>query len=86
MGLTHTCPIPDQRAIVALNTQEDRAMIERPKVVTEEHLEYLDDLRESGRTNMFGAAKYLTNEMGVDRVDARVITIYWMESFEERHA
>lgn len=29
---------------------------------TQEHLEFLDDLRESGATNMFGAVPYLRRE------------------------
>ena len=37
-------------------------MEERPKFITEEHLEYLDELRESGITNMYGARPYLINE------------------------
>ena len=32
---------------------------DRPEEVTTEHLVYLDTLRESGDTNMFGAGKYL---------------------------
>jgi hypothetical protein len=59
--------------------------IERPEVVTEEHLEYLDDLRESGVTNMFGAAQYVEEDCDVSRRDSRTILSYWMESFEERH-
>jgi hypothetical protein len=58
---------------------------ERPQVVDEDHLTYLDELRESGVTNMFGAAVYLEDEFGVDRRTARTILQYWMESFNERH-
>lgn len=60
-------------------------MKERPEGLTDEHLEYLDDLRESGRTNMYGAAAYLTDEMGVPRMDAKKYLRYWMETFEARH-
>lgn len=59
-------------------------MTDRPEGMTEEHFEYLDDLRESGRTNMFGAAKYLTDEMDVPRIDARKYLSHWMETFESR--
>lgn len=58
---------------------------ERPTVVKDEHLTYLDDLRESGVTNMFGAAAYLTREFGLDRHDAKDVLMYWMASFSERH-
>ena len=63
----------------------------RPNIVEDAHLEYLDELRESGETNMFGSAKYLRarfNTLGfntLDRKDARTVIVYWMDSFEERH-
>lgn len=59
-------------------------MKERPEIVTDEHLEYLDDLRESGVTNMFGAAPYVQECFGVSRTESRTILTYWMETFEER--
>lgn len=57
---------------------------DRPEMVTNEHLKYLDNLRESGETNMFGAGSYIEDEFGVDKQDARIILTYWMESFGER--
>jgi len=60
-------------------------MSKRPEGMTEEHFDYLDNLRESGRTNMFGAAAYLTDEMSVPRRDARMYLSHWMETFGERH-
>ena len=51
----------------------------------EEYFEYLDQLRESGVTNMFGASPYLVNDFGVDRSTAQRILIEWMRSFDERH-
>jgi hypothetical protein len=54
---------------------------QRPKNVTDEHLDYLDDLRESGATNMFGAGSYVVDEFGVDKIEARGIVRYWMDSF-----
>lgn len=58
----------------------------RPEIVTDEHLEYLDNLRESGVTNMFGAGSYLQEEFGLNKTDARNVLTYWMETFgqEER--
>lgn len=58
---------------------------ERPEIVTDEHLLYLDDLRISGVTNMFGAGEYIEREFGVDRRDSGVILKYWMGSFSKRH-
>ena len=53
-------------------------------IVMDEHLEYLDGLRDSGVTNMFGAGRYLQAEFGMDRDTARKVLLYWMETFEER--
>lgn len=54
----------------------------RPDYVTNEHLWFLDDLRESGLINMFGARPSLMKEfpkLGKDT--AADILSYWMESF-----
>ena len=59
--------------------------VERPEDVEDEHLTYLDELRESGITNMFGAGAYIADEFGITRRQSGVILSYWMESFEERH-
>lgn len=59
--------------------------MERPEIVSEDHLTYLDDLRESGVTNMFGSGDYLQRDFNVDRHEAKQIVLYWMGSFEERH-
>lgn len=39
---------------------------------------YLDDLRESGITNMYGASPYLAEEFGLGEAEARAILIEWM--------
>ena len=57
----------------------------RPDFVTNEHLEYLDDLRESGVTNMFGAAPYVEATFGLSRSESRAVLTYWMRTFSERH-
>ena len=47
---------------------------------------YLDALRDSGVTNMFGAAPYLQNEFPqLTRAEARAVLLEWMESFTERN-
>jgi len=61
-------------------------MTERPEFVTDEHLEYLDDLRDSGITNMFGARPYLLNAFpNLSDDEAGKAVVYWMNSFGERH-
>jgi hypothetical protein len=59
--------------------------MEKPKGVTEEHLVYLDELRESGVTNMWGAASYVEREFCIDGESAKDILFYWMKTFSERH-
>ena len=56
------------------------------KEVMEAHLVYLDRLRESGITNMYGACPYLQDAFP-DLTDhqAGEILLYWMDTFTERH-
>jgi hypothetical protein len=58
---------------------------ERPAFATDELLEYLDELRESGVTNMYGAGSYLEAEFALDNKESTEVLIYWMHSFGERH-
>jgi hypothetical protein len=46
-----------------------------------EYFAYLNVLRESGVTNMFGAAPYLQQEFGLSRHEAKDVLLKWMESF-----
>ena len=57
----------------------------KPEYCREEHLIYLDKLRESGVTNMFGAGTYVTAEYGFSLQESKQIVLYWMETFGERH-
>ena len=43
--------------------------------------EFLDELRESGVTNMFGAGSYIEAEFGVDKKDAQEYLVSWMRGF-----
>ena len=49
-----------------------------------EYFAYLDVLRESGVTNMFGAAPYLTDEFGLSRSEARTVLKSWMQNFSPK--
>lgn len=61
-------------------------IIQKPGKLEDEHLEYLDDLRESGVTNMFGASSYLEEDFpDLSKEDAKAILGYWMKTFTERH-
>ena len=44
---------------------------------------YLNRLRESGATNMFGAAPYLEFEFGFDRREAKKVLMEWMQWVEQ---
>lgn len=46
-------------------------------LLTDEHREYLEALRESGITNMFGAPRYLMAEFGVTKEEAFAIFNAW---------
>jgi predicted aconitase len=64
-----------------------KQIMEKVMVTQKEvYFEYLDTLRESGITNMFGAAPYLQESFPeLDRFEAKEIVIEWMSSFSERH-
>ena len=47
------------------------------------YFRFLNSLRDTGVTNMFGAAPYLVEVFGVSRTEAREILFQWMQSFEE---
>ncbi len=46
---------------------------------------FLDNIRESGSINMFGAALVLQEVFGLDRREAKDILLEWMDTFAERH-
>lgn len=54
--------------------------------VEEEHLIYLDELRESGRINMLGAPAYLEKVFGVTQEHSFEIFRYWKATFTKRQA
>lgn len=69
-GLTQVTKIKEQ------NTPQ------RPDYVNDDHLLFLDELRESGVTNMFGAVPYLLEEFSdLDDKTAKNILLFWMKTF-----
>jgi hypothetical protein len=56
----------------------------RPSFVTDEILLYLDALRESGATNMFGAPPFVQCEFGISKSQSKEATVYWMKTFSKR--
>lgn len=49
----------------------------------EEISKYLNELRKSGVTNMFGATPYIEKEFGISKEDARKALSYWMKNFKK---
>jgi len=49
----------------------------------EEAFEYLDGLRESAVTNMYGAAPFLQARFGASRKEAKEMLLAWMEHKEK---
>ena len=46
---------------------------------------YLDGLRESGETNMFGAGPYLREEFDeLNKMDASTVLVTWMKTFSDK--
>ena len=50
---------------------------------TNEYWIYLENLRRSGETNMYGAVPYIVSEFGVTRSEAREILISWMNNYNK---
>lgn len=48
----------------------------------QEHKIFLEVLRDSGVTNMWGATPYLQEEFGLSKSEAREILIEWIRSFK----
>jgi len=46
---------------------------------------FLDDLRDSGITNMYSAGTFIQNSFDVTKYDANRFLIKWMETYGERH-
>ena len=46
------------------------------------YFRFLDSLRDSGQTNMFGAGQYLETYFDLDKREAREILTAWMKSFD----
>lgn len=47
------------------------------------YFDYLEELRESGITNMFGAGPFIEDTFGVSPKEAQIILVSWMKSKEK---
>ena len=58
----------------------------KDKLPTQETVNiFLDELRESGITNMYGATPYIEHSFGVNGEESKQFLVTWMDTFSERH-
>lgn len=61
---------------------EKVAKVKRDPCIENKHLCFLDDVRESGTTNMYGAWEHLMKEYKkLTKEQAKIILKYWMDTF-----
>jgi len=53
----------------------------RPDFVTDEMLEYMDNIRVGGSINPLAAGPEVRNEFGLTRYEARDMISYWAKTF-----
>ena len=56
-------------------------MSDKPEGYKQEVANYLELLRRSGETNMYGASPFLVAEFGVDRKVASAWLVHWMKTY-----
>lgn len=56
--------------------------MEEKYLMPDEYDIYLEGLRRSGATNMYGASRYLEYEFSLDKYEAREILASWMKNYE----
>ena len=49
----------------------------------QEMFDYLEELRQSGDTNMFGASPYLQHAFDLDKKEARAVLSKWMKLHDD---
>ena len=50
--------------------------------IDQKYIDYLNALRESGITNMYGAGEYLMDTFDLPKAEARKILANWMSNFQ----
>jgi hypothetical protein len=56
----------------------------RPAAATDDLLQFLDELRESGITDMTGAPLFLSRAHGISIEEAREALTYWTDTYPRR--
>jgi len=57
--------------------------MELPTKKLSEYFRFLDYLRISGVTNMYGASPYLVEEFDLPRNEAKAVLSAWMQTFDD---
>ncbi len=55
--------------------------MERPEIVTDDHLAFLDALRGNGPLDLFGSMPDLIERFNLSCAEARIIATYWVKTF-----
>jgi len=71
---------PDQYAMLKAARAMEESVQKLNEGVVKRMFTFLDDLRDSGETNMFGAGPYLSREFGLSKKEAREVLSNWMKS------
>lgn len=58
---------------------EAQAIIEKSGFEVSEVRDFMHNLRDSGRTNMYGSGEYLEREFGFDRREQKTIVLSYMD-------
>lgn len=64
------------------NSEFDGEIVES---TLEEKFEFLDAVRDSGITNMYGASPFLEARFGISATEAKQVLVEWMRTFSQRH-
>lgn len=57
--------------------------IQLPEGMTPEMCQYLENLRQSGVTNMFGAGPFLQDAFDLSRREGSDYLMFWMQNYSE---
>ena len=69
---------------ISTTVKAGRGILMSDTTKKEDYFKFLDELRESGITNMFGAGSYLEYEFPeLNKQEARAVLLEWMQSFDE---
>ena len=60
-------------------------MEKQQELLSTKVFKYLDNLRESGVTNMLGVTEFITDTFNISKDTAKELLIEWMQTFNQRH-